>query len=1241
MADNRLLANLIKCEKDHHSALLGLLVRSHTALAALSAYASGASPPVAHALRGCIQAFAAADEGLRGYAAAVEGWKEELKEVKRVEDELRTVIKDKDILVGRLIKASKQKIPASSLQAGPAPIPNASHFSSSASSSSFSLHTSQPYHFTPTPHATQHINSKLALAQRELQACEAHLAAKEAELAEVRRSAIAEGMGRRCRAMADVGVVWRERGEQGVATLNELDRDAAAAASHLVSSLAPSHSASQLRSHAPSILSQSPFSSGHVPAGSHSPMGYVLPRSTSPFTGTYQTLNGGYQHSHPLPALPERNSWHLHDDQLLNRPASYHSHPHPGPRSSSLGEPRRPTSLIDPPRAPSLNIWDRRPVSSHDLPTLPDEEPVMLDIPPPHSIREPAGFIPVGRPVSSLGHAQDKDGDRWRDSSSEEDEREYRVVEREGVKEAGEEVDEEIVRAVEKMGMVVPPKPARVTPPTPPDTVSSTSPTRLYDVAALETTPVKKSTKRKRGVRQGSAGLGPTSTAPVPFARASSPEPTQPEARAGGLSPGPEPNPEPEPKLEPEPTPAPAPSASSSTLESVATAVDTPRPQSTFIDPAQADVAPSLNGVPSVPLEMPSEPRGAVRMDDVIVPQAQDKIDDGLDAVTSGPQVEAETEAVVTGLITPMATGATETTSIWRVASPISEPPVRSKSKAKAKAKTKSKRRAAGGAASLVEASGTPKRAHSRQSSITAVPPPPLALSTGMYVPTAPPMPRQPGPLFLPSGTTRSDIGPAHGRHFDVPPSPSISAPAGRGRSGSGSFLGRVAGLFGRKRHPEESISLPQGPGQAWRTRTDANLVRGRGNESSDGEADPTGLVAVSNINSRVAAVDNRPSMPVSGSPKKQGAGMGISRKLTKADRGQTLRVGLPPNSSQPRKLHTQESITPASSHPKVRKTKAHSVDGGALGVSRSESVGRASVDLSAAKRGKEASLMAILEGPGLVLPSELMSPSSGSQSPTLTIPPTISVSVAPATTAAPKPVRATSPMPLKSALRNSTPSPLPPSNGSPAPRIIVPPSQPNLSIPSPNTAISRSPRESIVESVYETGEEDFADATEGEDQQDQDQSVQQTLASHSHGSALAAFKDTLGLPDAAGSVSTAGPHSAQSGSQPARRKSVRINPAPEISATPVATPGSELEDEPQWMPSRRNTDKTSPEVVSLSGWSTRIGRGWEDSSSDESLDEEYERVRRALATSSKHMDALSGALGAPSRDKDKNKARR
>ncbi|KAG8707102.1 hypothetical protein FRC08_000691, partial [Ceratobasidium sp. 394] len=359
--DNRLLTNLIKCEKEHHSALLALLVRSHTSLAALSAYASTAAPPVAQALLGCIQAFAAADEGLRGYAAALEGWKEELKEVRRVEDEVKAVVRDKEILVGRLIKASKQKIPTSSLQAGPAPIPNASYLApSSPSSSSFSLpSTSQPYaqagyQYTPTPHATQHINSKLALAQRELHACEAHLAGKEAELAEVRRSALTEGMARRCRAMAEVGLVWRERGEQGMGALEELGREAAGApppapshtynpphrrsasySSH-ASSLAPSHSASQYqRAHSPfgHQRSQSPFN---------------LPRSTSPFNngpGTYQTLGGGYQHSHPLPSLPERDSWHGETDRNRERPATYHP----------SADERRPMSTVDGHRPMSLH----------------------------------------------------------------------------------------------------------------------------------------------------------------------------------------------------------------------------------------------------------------------------------------------------------------------------------------------------------------------------------------------------------------------------------------------------------------------------------------------------------------------------------------------------------------------------------------------------------------------------------------------------------------------------------------------------------------------------------------------------------------------------------------------------------------------------------------------------------------------------------------------------------------------
>ncbi|KAF8693806.1 hypothetical protein RHS03_08358, partial [Rhizoctonia solani] len=1526
-ADNRLLTNLIKCEKEHHSALLALLVRSHTSLAALSAYASTASPPVAQALRGCIQAFAAADEGLRGYAVALEGWKEELKEVKRVEDELKAVVKDKDILVNRLIKASKQKIPTSSIQAGPAPIPHGS----SPSSSSFSLPTSQPYSYTPTPHATQHINSKLAQAQRELQACETHLAGKEAELAEVRRSAIAEGMARRCRAMADAGHVWRETGEVGLSTLGELSNEDASAAppqlphynpprrtfsthSSGSSSLAPSHSASQQRH----SRSQSPFS----PAYSHGS------RSASPGPGTYHSINGGYQHSHPLPALPERNSWHVEDTPVRR--------PEPS---------RRPISLIDPPRAPALH---RRPISSHELPPLPDE--VRFDIPPPHSIGHDTNeFIPLGRPVSSTDHSGS--GDRWADSSSDEGGGEYRVVENEGGvgRTWEDDVDPEILRAVERMGMVVPVKEERQrqevlrnTPPTPPDTVSSSSPARLPDVKIIEATPQKgkgkgkkktKRTKRDEEVGQSDqpvrrserGGLGRADDdtvvlAPTPTASARVPEPapkvissetstkaipSQPSARAihsdtvpravsprpaspapaspvvapriaspapRAVSPSPrdapsapvpahrvaspspvsalrvaspEPShikptspvlaptstlsaPAPAPASIPQPTmlqiahaPVPAhelsrplspispvsilrtssslaplgdprgndvnpdtfpalrlaagiqdsssslPSSSSSkpianevetlspegifqTSQGVAieepqapsTAYNTPRPPPSLLEAAETadspvvlddtsalevpkaplllevpkaasvlgspkEATPSLLDTPKAPSTVFETPRAppsvldtpkaalfspalhpesvyqtpqAIPSDIPRVPQyetpgmvqpesprspkspkAQLVKPPKPTDVPKSPKVEQ------TGLITPVATGGSHSKShmVASASEPLGQDRPRTKST--------SKRRTVSGDDTPARKKTTKKKGHSRQTSavesirpgiqprqpsaeeradlaamlrdsdgsaphVRFPPPSAPAASPGgtMFVASAPPPRPQPGALYLPSnggagggGTTRSDVGPARGNHFDVAPSPIASAP-GRNRSGSvnggsTSFFGRVAGLFGRKKQSDGYLSSG---GQAWRTRTDANINRGRADSSSDDDHRPGNLVTVTNVNPRLVAVDNT----APGSPKRNALG----RKLTKADKGQTLRVGPPPESpTRTRKPSiTEEQIVPA----KAKKAKSRSVDGG--GVSRKGSLrsnasdpqGRATLDVARKSAREPASLMAIVEGPGLVLPSELAarrtdSPGPGprAESPApgrshnLAVPPATAVS--PATTASPRPVRATSPMPLKSALRNRTPSPLPPTRDAPAP-------QPALTVP-PTNAPAQSPRNSIAESIYETGEEDFDSATEGDDDRSdvtasgpsKPTSIPvpaSTQVVHSPGAALAAFKDGLqASTSGGGSVSTAGPKSANS-----TRKSVRINPAPpQMSATPTATPGSELDEEPSWTPKEHKASTSSS-----GAWASRIGRGWEDSS-DESIDEEYERVRSALATSSKHMEAMNRPL--------------
>lgn len=61
--------------------------------------------------------------------------------------------------------------------------------------------------------------SKLGAAQAELQACEAHLAAKEKELDELRVTAIRRGLEARCKAMVECGWNWGEMGKEGLRAL--------------------------------------------------------------------------------------------------------------------------------------------------------------------------------------------------------------------------------------------------------------------------------------------------------------------------------------------------------------------------------------------------------------------------------------------------------------------------------------------------------------------------------------------------------------------------------------------------------------------------------------------------------------------------------------------------------------------------------------------------------------------------------------------------------------------------------------------------------------------------------------------------------------------------------------------------------------------------------------------------------------------------------------------------------------
>ncbi|KAI0701292.1 hypothetical protein BC835DRAFT_1323192 [Cytidiella melzeri] len=200
-SDSRLLVNLLTHEKDYSKQLSALLDQSQSSLASFSAYASASTPPTSQIIIQVAGALAGADEALRKYAGSLEQWQAQLKSLKAREDEVGNVMRDREILVTRLIKLSKsQKSTRDSILA--------------SSSSSTITSTKLPEVQTST---------KLAAAQSELQACEAHLATKERELDGMRNAAVTSGLSARCKALVECGWAWGEMGKEGLRAIESLE----------------------------------------------------------------------------------------------------------------------------------------------------------------------------------------------------------------------------------------------------------------------------------------------------------------------------------------------------------------------------------------------------------------------------------------------------------------------------------------------------------------------------------------------------------------------------------------------------------------------------------------------------------------------------------------------------------------------------------------------------------------------------------------------------------------------------------------------------------------------------------------------------------------------------------------------------------------------------------------------------------------------------------------------------------
>ncbi|KAI1793626.1 hypothetical protein LXA43DRAFT_197720 [Ganoderma leucocontextum] len=324
-ADSRLLTNLLNHEKDYSKHLSILLDYSHASLASFSAYASASSPPTSQVIIAVAGVLAGADDALRNYAAAVQRWQEQLKALKTMEDGVGNIMRDREILVTRLIKASKSsQKPARD---------TSSILGGTSSPSGSSLNVTKP---------EVQVGQKLSVAQAELQACEAHLAAKEQELSAFRAHTIKSGLEARCKAMVECGWAWGEMGKEGMRALEGLDTANGYGSPSMhpylqqglngndkagsdVSSLAPSQSASQIGHGSPPGTHVDPiWRSTSPPPRATSPQPYTLQIPAAHSISEYTVPNSV---AHPATIVEEGGSSEDENEHLEGVQFEVHENP--------------------------------------------------------------------------------------------------------------------------------------------------------------------------------------------------------------------------------------------------------------------------------------------------------------------------------------------------------------------------------------------------------------------------------------------------------------------------------------------------------------------------------------------------------------------------------------------------------------------------------------------------------------------------------------------------------------------------------------------------------------------------------------------------------------------------------------------------------------------------------------------------------------------------------------------------
>lgn len=186
--DSRLLQNLIKGEKSYIDNLAASSISAYAAASALAAWGTSEAPDISKAAQALSEILGTVADAQRTHVQALEGYRSALKDVLDREQSIRSVVRDRDILVGRLIKASKKKV--------------------SKKDSGVSQEDKM---------------DKVNAAQRELHACEQVLASEEAALVGVKRRTFKEALTMRMKTMGDAGAATVEAAKEAILLLDDFD----------------------------------------------------------------------------------------------------------------------------------------------------------------------------------------------------------------------------------------------------------------------------------------------------------------------------------------------------------------------------------------------------------------------------------------------------------------------------------------------------------------------------------------------------------------------------------------------------------------------------------------------------------------------------------------------------------------------------------------------------------------------------------------------------------------------------------------------------------------------------------------------------------------------------------------------------------------------------------------------------------------------------------------------------------